>query len=136
MSTHAPTSPAEDHSDVTAGPPPQSVTLNAAFAGVRRVPTPVNEPTRTYVPGSPERAELKARLTSMAAEKVDIPIVIGGREIRTGQTHDVVMPHNHGHALGTYHSARPEHIQQAINAALSVIGDAIHTATGLTLFAS
>ena len=119
MSTHAPTSPAEEHSDVTAGPPSQSVTLNAAFAGVRRVPAPVNEPTRHYLPGSPERVELKARLKSMAAEKVDIPIVIGGREIRTGETHDVVMPHAHGHVLGTYHLARPEHIQQAINAAVT-----------------
>jgi 1-pyrroline-5-carboxylate dehydrogenase len=119
MSTHAPTSPAEEHSDVTAGPPQQSVTLNAAFAGVRRVPAPVNEPTRTYAPGSPERAELKARLKSMAAEKVEIPLVIGGREIRTGETHDVVMPHAHSHVLGTYHLARPEHVQQAINAAVT-----------------
>ena len=51
----------------------------AAFAGVRRVPQPVNDPNRTYAPGSPERAELKARLKSMAAEKLDIPLVIGGR---------------------------------------------------------
>jgi len=119
MSTHAPTSPAEAHSNVTAGPSPQTVTLNAAFAGVRRIPAPVNEPTRSYAPGSPERAELKARLESMAKEKVDIPIVIGGREIRTGQTHDVVMPHAHGHVLGAYHIARPEHIQQAVNAAIT-----------------
>jgi 1-pyrroline-5-carboxylate dehydrogenase len=104
---------------VTAGPSPQTVTLNAAFAGVRRIPAPVNEPTRSYAPGSPERAELKARLESMAKEKVDIPIVIGGREIRTGQTHDVVMPHAHGHVLGAYHIARPEHIQQAVNAAIT-----------------
>jgi 1-pyrroline-5-carboxylate dehydrogenase len=123
MSTHAPTSPAEEHSDVTAGPPPQSVILNAAFAGVRRVPAPVNEPTRNYAPGSPERAELKARLTSMAAEKIDIPIVIAGREIRTGQTHDVIMPHAHGHVLGSYHLARPEHVQQAINAAVAARRD-------------
>ena len=104
---------------MTAGPSPQTVTLNAAFAGVRRIPAPVNEPTRSYAPGSPERAELKARLESMAKEKVDIPIVIGGREIRTGQTHDVVMPHAHGHVLGAYHIARPEHIQQAVNAAIT-----------------
>jgi 1-pyrroline-5-carboxylate dehydrogenase len=92
------------------------VTFNAAFAGVRRVPQPVNEPNKSYAPGSPERAELKARLKSMASEKLDIPLIIGGREIRTGQTHQTVMPHSHGHVLAEYHTAGPEHIQQAIAA--------------------
>jgi 1-pyrroline-5-carboxylate dehydrogenase len=92
------------------------VTLNAAFAGVRRVPQPVNEPTKTYAPGSPERAELKARLKSMAGEKIDIPLIIGGQEIRTGHTHKTVMPHDHEHVLAEYHTAGPEHIQQAIAA--------------------
>ena len=55
------------------------------LAGTVRVPPPVNDPNRTYLPGSPERAELKARLAQMAAERIDIPIVIGGREIRTGR---------------------------------------------------
>jgi len=58
----------------------------AAFNGRRRVPTPVNEPVRAYAPGSPERAALEARLDSMAAERADIPLVIGGREVRTGNT--------------------------------------------------
>jgi 1-pyrroline-5-carboxylate dehydrogenase len=89
----------------------------AAFGGVRRVPTPVNDANRSYAPGSPERAELKARLQSMAAERIDIPLVIGGREIRTGRTANAVMPHNHRHVLATYHLAGPEHIQQAIAAA-------------------
>ena len=66
-----------------------NVTLNAAFAGIRRVPQPVNEPNKTYAPGSPEKAALKARLKSMAAEKIDIPLIIGGREIRTGKTRKV-----------------------------------------------
>jgi 1-pyrroline-5-carboxylate dehydrogenase len=91
--------------------------LNAAFAGVRRVPAPVNDPNRTYAPGSPERAELKARLKSMADEKIDIPIIIGGREIRTGKLEKTVMPHDHGHVLAEYHAAGPEHIGQAIAAA-------------------
>ena len=47
----------------------------AAFAGVRRVPPPVNEPVKTYAPGSPEKAELKARLKSMAAERIEIPLI-------------------------------------------------------------
>jgi 1-pyrroline-5-carboxylate dehydrogenase len=92
-------------------------TLNAAFAGVRRVPAPVNDPNKTYAPGSPEKAELKARLKSMAAEKIDIPIIIGGREIRTGKLEKTVMPHDHSHVLAEYHQAGPEHVEQAIAAA-------------------
>ena len=88
----------------------------AAFNGVRRIPAPINDPNRTYAAGSPERAEIKARLKSMAAEKIDIPIVIGGREIRTGNTAQSVMPHDHSHVLAEYHIAGPEHVQQAIEA--------------------
>ena len=69
----------------SAAPDNSAPTLNAAFAGARRVPPPINEPNRTYAPGSPERAELKARLKSMASEKIEIPLVIGGKEIRTGK---------------------------------------------------
>jgi 1-pyrroline-5-carboxylate dehydrogenase len=90
-----------------ASPAGHGVTLHAAFAGVRRVPPPVNEPINSYAPGTPQRAELKARLKSMAAEKIDIPLIIGGREIRTGNTHPVTMPHDHGHVLAEYHRADP-----------------------------
>ena len=90
--------------------------LDSAFAGVRRVPTPINEPNRTYAPGTPERAELKARLKEMAAEKIEIPLVIGGKEIRTGRLEKSVMPHNHQHVLAEYHKAEPEHVHQAIAA--------------------
>ena len=86
----------------------------AAFAGVRRVPPPTNDPNRTYAPGSPERVELKARLKSMASEKIEIPLVIGGKEVRTGKIEKSVMPHDHGHVLAEYHKAGPEHVQQAI----------------------
>jgi 1-pyrroline-5-carboxylate dehydrogenase len=89
----------------------------AAFGGIRRVPQPVNDPNRSYTPGSPERAELKARLVAMASERLDIPLVIGGREIRTGRTAQSVMPHDHRHVLADYHLAGPEHVQQAIAAA-------------------
>jgi len=89
--------------------------LNAA----RRVPTPVNEPIRSYAPGSPERAELKARLASMANEHVDIPLIIGGQEIRTGKTQQSVMPFKHKHVLAQYHMAEPKHIQMAIKAAMA-----------------
>src|SRR6476469_7942434 len=91
-------------------------TQYAAFAGVRRVPEPVNEPNNTYAPGTPQRADLKARLKSMAGEKIEIPLIIGGREIRTGKLEKSVMPHDHSHVLAEYHLAGPEHIQQAIEA--------------------
>src|SRR5262245_34971459 len=76
----------------------QTSTL-AAFGGIRRVPQPINEPNKTYAPGSAERAELKVRLKQMAAERIEIPLVIGGKEIRTGRTAHAVMPHDHKHVL-------------------------------------
>src|SRR6187549_3597192 len=89
----------------------------AAWNAVRRVPQPVNEPVKSYAPGSPERAELKARLDRMAADRADIPVIIGGREFRTGKTSNVVMPHNYRHVLGVWHKAERQHITQAIEAA-------------------
>ena len=83
-----------------------------------RVPLPVNDQNKTYLPHSPERAELKARLAQMAAERIDIPLVIGGCEIRTGHTEQSVMPHNHRHVLADWHAAEAAHVQQAIDAAL------------------
>jgi 1-pyrroline-5-carboxylate dehydrogenase len=90
--------------------------LGAAFAGVRHVPPPVNDVSRAYAPGTPERAELKSRLKTMAAERIDIPVIIGGLEIRTGRTAQVVMPHNHRHVLADYHLADAAHVEQAIAA--------------------
>lgn len=89
----------------------------AGFSGTRRVPLPVNEPVKTYAPGSPEKAALKERLKSMASERPDIPIVIGGEEIRTGETATAVMPHNHKHVLADWHKASPKNVEQAIAAA-------------------
>jgi 1-pyrroline-5-carboxylate dehydrogenase len=115
MSSTAPTAPATAVTGETAEKAPAAgVTTNVAFAGVRRVPMPQNDPNRSYAPGTPERAELKARLKAMAAEKIEIPIIIGGREIRTGRTAKTVMPHDHQHVLAEYHLAGPEHVQQAI----------------------
>src|SRR6478672_1115175 len=95
---------------------PRSAPL-AGFSGTRRVPPPVNEPVKSYAPGSPERAEVKARLKQMANERVEIPIIIGGQEIRTGETAQSVMPHNHRHVLADYHKASASHVQKAIEAA-------------------
>jgi 1-pyrroline-5-carboxylate dehydrogenase len=89
----------------------------ASFSGNRRVPAPVNEPIRSYAPGSPERASLKARLKEMAAEQIEMPLIIGGNEVRTGNTVKSVMPHDHQHVLGEYHKASEQHVTQAIEAA-------------------
>ncbi len=89
----------------------------AAFNGRRRVPPPVNEPIKSYAPGSPERASLKAKLAGMSAERVDIPLVIGGCDVTTGDTAKAVMPHDHRHVLGLWHKATPTHVSKAIEAA-------------------
>jgi len=82
-----------------------------------RIPPPVNEPNLSYLPGSLERADLKSRLSSMASERVDIPLVIGGCDIRTSPTEHAVMPHDHRHVLAEWHKAGPQHVEQAIAAA-------------------
>jgi 1-pyrroline-5-carboxylate dehydrogenase len=89
----------------------------SGFSGVRRVPTPVNEPVKLYAPGSPERAELKARLKQMASERVEIPLIIGGEEVRTGELVEAVMPHDHKHVLADWHKARREDVLHAVEAA-------------------
>ena len=83
----------------------------ASLNAVRRVPLPVNEPINSYAPGTPQRAELKARLASMSNEHVEIPLIIGGKEVRTSKTFKAVMPFDHGHVLATVHSAEPQHVQ-------------------------
>ena len=88
----------------------------SAFNGNRRVPPPANEPVKSYAPGTPERAELKSRLASMSAERIEIPVVIGGKEFRSGKTAQAVMPHDHAHVLADWHMATPEMVQQAVAA--------------------
>jgi len=89
----------------------------AVFDGHRRVPPPVNEPNRAYAPGSPERTSLKARLEEMANDKVDIPLFIGGKEVKTGSCGRAVMPHDHAHVLGEYQKAGEAQVLQAVEAA-------------------
>ncbi len=81
------------------------------------VPFPENEPIKGYLDGSPEKKELKAALKKMAAEKIDIPMVIGGQEVRTGNLADCVMPHKHSHKLGQYHKGGEKEVKLAIKAA-------------------
>ncbi|MGV9104140.1 MAG: L-glutamate gamma-semialdehyde dehydrogenase [Candidatus Thorarchaeota archaeon] len=83
-----------------------------------KIPHPKNEPTLSYLPGSKERVELKAKLEELRSEKIEIPLIIGGQEIRTGDTKQSVMPHEHNHVLAEFHNAREKEIHQAIDAAL------------------
>src|ERR1041385_1767061 len=82
-----------------------------------KIPTPVNEPVLAYAPGSPERAELKKTLKELSGHQVEIPLLIGDKEVRSGRTVDVVMPHCHRHVLAKTHQAGPDDVQAAIAAA-------------------
>ena len=82
--------------------------------GVRQLPPTVNEPIRSYAPGTPERAALQARLKAMEGERPEIPVVIGGKEIRTGETGRSVSPHKHAHVTATYHKSTPDDVRAAI----------------------
>ena len=90
---------------------------HAPFDGVRRVPVAVNEPVRSYAPGSAERKSIEARLAQMSSETVEIPIVIGGRRIKTGDLGTVTNPCAHDQVLARYHKATPELVREAIAAA-------------------
>jgi 1-pyrroline-5-carboxylate dehydrogenase len=79
---------------------------------------PKNEPLLSYRPGSEERALLEEELNVQKNQIIDIPLIIGGKEIRTGKTGKVVMPSDHQHVLATYHMASEEEVSLAINAAL------------------
>ncbi len=81
-------------------------------------PYPANEPVKSYAPGSPERKELQAELKRMASTEIEIPLIIGGKDVRTGDTGKVVMPHDHDHVLATYHKAGAKEVQMAIDAAM------------------
>jgi len=76
-----------------------------------RVPIPVNEPVRSYAPGTSERQALKQKLAAMSAEKIEIPVVIGGKEIRTGDTGTQVMPHRHAHVIATWHKGGVKEVE-------------------------
>ena len=81
-------------------------------------PLPANEPVKAYLAGSPERVALEAELERQSNIVVDIPIIIGGKEIRTGNTGTVTCPHDHKHVLATYHKVSEKEIQLAIDTAM------------------
>ena len=81
-------------------------------------PVPQNEPVKAYLEGSPERVALEAELKRQYNTVLDIPLIIGGKEIRTGNTDKVVCPHEHGHVLATFHKAGEKEVKMAIDAAM------------------
>ena len=93
------------------------------MSGSWNIPKPHNEPVLSYAPGSPERAALKAALTAVGSRQEDIPAVVGGREVRSGQTQDVVSPHCHGRVLAKVHQAEAKTIDAAIKAAVDAQRD-------------
>ena len=78
----------------------------------------VNEPILSFAAGSPERASLQAKYDEMGTQTIEIPLIIDGKEIKTGDTGNCVMPHNHQHVLATYHKAGETEVIQAIDAAM------------------
>jgi 1-pyrroline-5-carboxylate dehydrogenase len=89
----------------------------SAAPGLFRPPKPQNEPVKDYAPGSPERKELRERLREMQSQQIEIPLVIGGEEIRTGDTFESVMPHDKDHVLATVHAGGAAEVERGIKAA-------------------
>ena len=83
-----------------------------------KIPEPYNEPIIDYFPGSKQRGRLKAELERQYNREIEIPLIIGGQNIRTGNTGVVVCPHEHGHVLAVYHKAGEREAGLAIEAAM------------------
>src|SRR3982751_4895834 len=82
--------------------------------GIFKVPEPHNEPVRSYAPGAVEREELRVRLAELESQQLDIPLVIGGEEVRTGDTFEAVEPHNRSHVLASVHKGGAREVERAI----------------------
>jgi 1-pyrroline-5-carboxylate dehydrogenase len=87
--------------------------------GTFNYPLPINEPVLAYAPGSPEKKKLKLALTELKGITLDIPMYIGGKEVRTGTTKAIRPPHEHKHVLGNFHSGNATHVNDAIQSALT-----------------
>src|SRR5581483_6672897 len=85
--------------------------------GIFRPPPVANEPVRAYAPGSPERGALRERVEQMRRDRLEIPLVIGGRDVRTGRTREAVEPHRRDHVLADVHQGGADEVRQAIDAA-------------------
>ena len=98
--------------------------LNSIFVatmatGFFNTPVPKNEPVKSYAPGTSERKELQDTLSALRAVELDIPMYIGGTEVRSGERIRMAPPHDHQHTLGYFHKSSKTHVNEAINAALS-----------------
>src|SRR5947207_13004969 len=96
------------------------------MSGITNIPRPHNEPVLTYAPEAPERGALKSALTSVGSERPDIPVVVNGREIRTGDTQNVVSPHCHARVLATLRHADQATIAAAVASAVEAQRDWAH----------
>lgn len=92
-----------------------------------KVSPPRNEPVLDYKPGAPETILLKNTVASMMATTHDIPLVLNGKEVRTGKTEEISPPHNHQHKLGKFHKAGPEEIRAAVQGSLAAWKEWSHT---------
>ena len=88
-----------------------------------KVPVPINEPIKDYAPNSKEKKSLAAKINELSSMKVEIPIIIDGKEIKTGNTGNCVKPYDHAHILGTYHKAGEEEVKMAIESSLDAWND-------------
>ena len=91
--------------------------------GIFRPPTPTNEPVKEYAPGSPEREQLRRRLDQMQAERIELPLVIGGEDVTTGKTAEIVMPHRKSHVLADANQGGQAEVDKAIRAAADAWAD-------------
>src|SRR5690606_30891160 len=86
--------------------------------GFFKVPVAVNEPVKSYAPGTPEREEVLKTYKNMYNSTVEVPLYINGKEVKTGNTSTMSPPHDHKHILGTYHKAEKKLVEEAISTAL------------------
>jgi 1-pyrroline-5-carboxylate dehydrogenase len=91
--------------------------------GIPKIDMPDNEPVIPYAPGTPQKSALKKKLLQLGSRKIDIPCVIGGRNVRTGRLGHCRVPHDHGHILGTYHKAGVKEVEAAVKAARTAKAD-------------
>src|SRR4051812_34681918 len=100
--------------------PPRRLTLQSAPVtahGLPRPPAPYNEAIKSYAPGAPEREELRTRLDELSGQRMELPLVIGGKDVQLADTFEQVMPHDKDHVLAAVSKGGAEHVQQAIDAA-------------------
>ena len=93
------------------------------MSGAYKIPVPQNEPVLSYAPGTPERAALKAAIAAVEGETVEIPVLAGGKELRTGTPHDVTSPHRHVRVLARCHQVDAAGLDGAIAAAVDAQAD-------------